>query len=272
MRFRFIAQAAAFLLVTAPILPQQPKGQGQNPPAAAPKGPKAKSQKELAALQKVQQAAQAGNYDAEIAAINDVLENFADTEYKPMLLTMGMDAAQRKGDYAQTLVWGDRIIENNPKDFTAPIMMAATIAQHTRENDLDKDQSLKKVEDDANKGLDLVKNAPADPPPGFNGTAADWTAYKKDQSALAHYALGLAADLRKNYPEAIQDLKTSNSEAAHPSPTTDATLSKVYVDAKQYDDAIATADKVLASADAPASVKQFAQVQKDNATKMKGAK
>jgi tetratricopeptide (TPR) repeat protein len=272
MKLRSIAYVAAFFFVALPILPQQ-KGQTQNPPpAAAPKGPKAKSQKELAALQKVQQAAQAGNYDAEITAINEVLENFADTEYKPMLLNMAMDAAERKGDYAQTLVWGDRIMENNPKDFTAPILMAATIAQHTRENDLDKDQSLKKVDDDANKGLDLVKSAPADPPTGFNGTAADWANYKKDQTALAHYALGLAADLRKNYPEAIQDLKTSNSEATHPSPTTDATLAKVYVDAKQYDDAIATADKVLATPDAPAQVKQFAQAQKDAATKMKGAK
>jgi uncharacterized protein HemY len=272
MKLRSIAHVAVIFFVAIALLPQQ-KGQAQNPPpGAASKGPKAKSQKELAALQKVQQAAQAGNYDAEIAAINDVLENFADTEYKPMLLTMAMDAAERKGDYAQTLVWGDRIMENNPKDFTAPILMAATIAQHTRENDLDKDQSLKKVDDDANKGLELVKSAPADPPAGFNGTATDWANYKKDQTALAHYALGLAADLRKTYPEAIQDLKASNGEATHPSPTTDATLAKVYVDAKQYDDAIATADKVLAAADAPAQVKQFAQAQKDAATKMKGAK
>ena len=163
-------------------------------------------------------------------------------------------------------------MQKTPPDYTAPIMIAATAAQHTRENDLDKDQSLKKVDEDANKGLALLKSSPADPPAGFNGTAADWASYKKDQTALAHYALGLAADLRKDYPHAIEDLKASNSEAAHPSPTTDATLAKVYVDAKQYDDAIATADKVLAMADAPASVKQFAQAQKDAATKMKGAK
>lgn len=271
MRLPFLAHAALFLLVAVPLVAHQPQQQKGQPPAAS-KGPHAKSQKELEALQKVQQAAQAGNYDAEIEAINNVLENFADTEFKPMLLTMGMDASERKGDYAQTLVWGERIMQNDPKDFSAPIMMAATIAQHTRENDLDKDQSLKKVQDDANKGLDLVKNAPADPPAGFNGTAADWANYKKDQTALAHYALGLAADLQKDYPKAIEDLKASNGEAAHPSATTDATLAKVYVDAKQYDDAIATADKVLANAEAPASVKQFAQAQKDAATKMKGAK
>jgi hypothetical protein len=51
-----------------------------------------------------------------------------------------------------------------------------------------------------------------------------------------------------------------------------ARLSKAYVDAKQYDDAITTADKVLAMNDAPAAVKQFAQQQKAAATKLKGTK
>ncbi|MBV9612802.1 MAG: hypothetical protein JO091_10025, partial [Acidobacteriaceae bacterium] len=63
---------------------------GQQPQA----GPKPKSQKEVDALQKVQAAVQAGNYDAELQAINYVLENFADTEYKNMLLNMAVDAAQ----------------------------------------------------------------------------------------------------------------------------------------------------------------------------------
>jgi hypothetical protein len=48
-------------------------------------------------------------------------------------------------------------------------------------------------------------------------------------------------------------------------------LAKAYVGNKQYDEAIATADKVAAMNDAPAVVKQFAQQQKDAATKLKGA-
>src|SRR5947209_3381452 len=72
---------------------------------------KPKSQKELEALQKVQAAAQAQNYDEELKAINYTLENFADTDYKNMLLTMGMEAAQNKGDSAQASVFGERLIE-----------------------------------------------------------------------------------------------------------------------------------------------------------------
>jgi uncharacterized protein Usg len=50
-----------------------------------------------------------------------------------------------------------------------------------------------------------------------------------------------------------------------------ARLAKAYVDNKQYDDGITTADKVLAMADVPAPIKTFAQQQKDIATKLKGA-
>ncbi len=269
MRFRIIAFAGVFAFVTAP-LPAQTKPQAQTPAQpAAQQGPRPKSQKEMEALQKVQAAAQANNPDAEIQAINDVLENFVDTQFKPQLLAMAMQAAERKGDFEQTIVWAERVEQNNPNDFAAPILIAAVTAQHTRENDLDKDQSLKKVDDNANKGLDLVKSAPAAPPYGFNGNAADWTAYKKDEAALAHDALGQAADLRKKYTDAIDDYKTALSEGATPNPTTEARLAKAYLDNKQYDDAIATADKVLAMSGIPPAVQQFAQQQKDAATKLK---
>ncbi len=270
MRVRFIAPAMG-LIFTAMSLMAHSQAAAQQSPPAAQQGPHPKSQKEVDALKQVQAAAQASNWDAEIAAINNVLENFADTDYKPMLLSMAMDAAQRKGDYPQTVVWGERIMQNDPKDFAARILLAADIAQHTRENDLDKDQSLKKVDDYANQGLDLLKTASDTPPPGFNGSAADYTAFKKDQAGLAHSALGQADELRKKYPEAIEQYKTAISEASRPNSTTLAFLSRAYVENKQYDDAIATADKVLAMSDVPPQVKQFAQAQKDNATKLKGS-
>ncbi|MGA8027729.1 MAG: hypothetical protein WB992_11330 [Bryobacteraceae bacterium] len=265
MRRLFYAQMTALMLAGVTLVAQQQT----TPPAQA--GPHPKSQKEVDALKQVQTAAQANNYDAELQAINNVLENFADTEYKPMLLGMALDAAQRKGDYPQTVVWGERMMQNDPNDFASRILLAADIAQHTRENDLDKDQSLKKVDDYANKGLDLLKTASDTSPPGFSGTPADYLGFKKDQAGLAHTALGEADELKKKYPEAIDEYKTSLSTDAHPSSTTMAFLSRAYVENKQYDDAIATADKVLAISDAPSQVKQFAQTQKDNATKLKAA-
>lgn len=254
--------APILLLVFLPAVAQQAQ---QSQPSQ--QGPKPKSPKEVEALQKVQSAAQSGNYDAEIQAINYVLENFADTEYKNMLLNMAMDAAQAKGDYAQTVAFGEQAIQADPNNIIGRVTLAETIAQHTRENDLDKDQNIKKAQDYANKSLDLLKTA--DTPPA--GIPPDkWPEVKKQLTAQAYDALGLAADLNKKYPDAVQNFKTAIDN--NPSAVAQAHLAKAYVDNKQYDDAISTADKVLAMNDAPSVVKQFAQQQKDAAVKLKGAK
>ncbi|MGI8959063.1 MAG: tetratricopeptide repeat protein [Bryobacteraceae bacterium] len=267
MTFRRMAYATALFALAIPLLAQQQAQQ----PAQQQAGPKPKSQKESDALKKVLTAQQAKDWDGEILAINNVLENFADTEYKPLLLSMAMTAAEQKNDYPQTVIYGERAIQADPNNILGTVMLAEVIAQHTRENDLDKEQSLKKADDYANKGLDLIKNSTA-PPAGVSVTADQWPQYKKDLSSQAHDALGQTAMLRKNYPQAIEHYKTALSEAAHPDPATMDRLAKAYLDSKQYDDAIATADKVLAMSDAQQVVKQFAQQLKDQATKLKSAK
>ncbi len=239
-------------------------------PAKAPaqQGPKPKSQKEVDALKKVQADAQAGNVDQEITDINAVLENFADTEYKDMLLNMAMDASQRKGDYGQTVAFGQQIVQANPNDITGRVALSQTIAAHAKDTDLDKDQTIKKVQDYANKALDLLKSSNT-PPAGI--TEDKWPEYKKDLTSRAYDSLGQAAELDKKYPDAVTQYKAA-LEAEPTNSVAMAHLAKTYNESKQYDDAIATADKILALADAPPQVKQFAQAQKENATKLKGAK
>ena len=262
MKIGQIALGAALLVAALPLAAL---AQGQQQPAQ--KGPHPKSQKEVQALQKVQADQQAGNWDQEIQDINGVLENFADTEFKPQLLAMAMDAAQRKGDYAQTVAFGEKALDVNPNDIQTQVLMAETIASHTRENDLDKDQSIKKVQDYANKALEQLKTATT-APAGMN--EAQWPDLKKLLTSQAYDALGQAADLDKKFPDAINHFKTAiDADATNSVPM--ARLAKAYNDNKQYDDAISTADKVLALNTAPAAVKQFAQQQKDAATKLKGA-
>ncbi|HLH04173.1 MAG TPA: tetratricopeptide repeat protein [Bryobacteraceae bacterium] len=236
-------------------------------PVLAQQAPKPKSQKEVDALKKVQADAQAGNADQEIQDINYVLENFADTEYKDMLLNMAMEAAQRKGDYPQTVAFGEQVIKNNPNDVTARVTLAETIAAHTKDTDLDKDKSIQQVRDYANKALDLLKGNVAPP----SGVPADkWPDFEKQLTSQAHDALAQALELEKKYPEAITEYKAA-LDAQPTNSVSMVRLAKAYNENKQYDDAIATADKALAVADAPPAVKTFAQQQKDVATRMKGS-
>jgi tetratricopeptide (TPR) repeat protein len=261
MRLRFPAYATALALMAIPLAAQQ-----QQAPAGQQAGPHPKSQKEVDALKKVQADQQAQNWDAEMTDINYVLENFADTEYKSMLLDMAIQAAQNKGDYAQTVAFGEQAIQADPNNVEAYVKVAETIALHTRENDLDKDASLKKVDTDAHKALDLLKTA-STPPTGI--TAEQWPTYKNQLAGQAHDAMGMADDVAKKFPESIEHYKAAIAVYSNPIILTH--MAKAYIDAKQFDDAIATDDKVLAMSDAPADVKQFAQQQKDSATKMKGA-
>lgn len=255
MRLHFSAYAAVLALAAISLAAQQQQQAGPHP----------KSQKEVDALKKVQADQQAQNWDAEITDINYVLENFADTEYKEMLLDMAIQAAQNKNDYAQTVAFGEQAIQVNPNNAEAYVKVAETIAAHMRDNDLDKDQELKKVDTDAHKALDVLKSATAPA-----GVAADqWPAYKQQLEGQAHDALGMADDVAKKFPEAIDEYKAAL--AAYNNPIILTHMAKAYIDAKQFDNAIAADDKVLAMSDAPANVKQFAQEQKDSATKMKGA-
>ena len=264
MRNRTLAITGALMLAMMPALAQQAAQSNQQQSGSQPRP---KSQKEVEALQKVQTAAQSGDPKAELQAIKDVLENFTDTQYKPMLLSMAVDAAAHTGDLAETEVWGERALQNDPNDVATRVTLAETIAQHTRENDLDKDQSIKKASDYANKALDLLKTANT-PPPGL--PAEQWPNFKQQLTSQSYDALGQGADLQKNYPEAVKDFKAA-VDAQPSNSVAMARLSKAYLDSKQYDDAISTADKVLAMADAPQQVKTFAQTQKDAATKLKSA-
>jgi tetratricopeptide (TPR) repeat protein len=257
MRFNLPAIATALALAAISLGAQQQQQQA---------GPHPKSQKEVDALKKVQADQQAQNWDAEITDINYVLENFADTEYKEMLLDMAIQAAQNKNDYAQTVAFAEQAIQANPNNAEAYVKVAETIAAHMRDNDLDRDQELKKVDTDSHKALDVLKTA-ATPPLGIS--ADQWPAYKKQLEGQAHDALGMADDAAKKFPESIDEYKAAL--AAYSNPIILTHMAKAYIDSKQYDDAIASDDKVLAMSDAPANVKQFAQEQKDTATKLKGA-
>ncbi|HEX4747940.1 MAG TPA: tetratricopeptide repeat protein [Bryobacteraceae bacterium] len=267
MRFRILTISAALSLALPLLAQQQQQPSQQPPPQQQQAGPRPKTQKESDALQKVLQAQQAQNWDGEIQAINYVLENFADTQYKPLLLSMAVDAAQNKNDYAQTIAFGEQAIEADPNNITARVVMAEDIAQHTRENDLDKETSLKKVDDYANKALELGKSTTT-PPAGMNPQT--WPETQKLLMSQCYDALGQAADLRKKYPEAITNFKTAVDTDANNTIAL-ARLSKAYNDNKQYDDAIAAADKVLAMPNLQPAIKSYAQQEKTRANTLKAA-
>lgn len=225
---------------------------------------KAKSTAELEALKKVQTATTPAD---EIKAIDDVLASFADTQFKPVLLAMAADAANRMHDYEKTIIYGERAIEADPKNPDALYTVAGAIVLHTREHDLDRDEKLKKAEKLSNDGIAAAKVVP-NPQPGQISDAL-WEQEKKDKIAGFYNLLAMSADLKKDYPAALENFKAALALLAKPDPVILARMSKSYNNAGQPDDAIAAADKVLADNSATPVVKRAATVEKDRAAKLK---
>ena len=222
------------------------------------------SAKEQEALLQVQSAAQAGNVAGELTAITNVLENFVDTKFKPQLLDMAMDAAQRTNDPVQVATWYDRAIANDPNNIPARVIFAEVSAAQIRENDLDKAANVKKVNELAHKALDLIQSG-GTAPVAVQPDQAE--AYKKELAGRAWTSIALTDAVDKRPADAVADYKKGFD--AFPNSIVAARLAKAYVDNKQYDDAIAMADKAMAMPDVQPQVKTFAQAQKDLATKLK---
>jgi len=171
----------------------------------AQQGPKPKSQKEVEALQKVQQAT---DPQGRMKAIDNVLENFADTEYKHILLDMAIQSAQQARDPVKVEFYADRALKEDPKDVTAQLAVASSTIQGPKEFDLDKDQKLAKAEKNANGALESLKTAT---PPNSQVPDAQWQEMKKQMSAEAYATLGAVALFRKKPEDAVANLKSAAS-------------------------------------------------------------
>jgi tetratricopeptide (TPR) repeat protein len=250
--------------------PQQPVVTGQIPVA---KSPQVKSQAEAQAFQAIIQAATA---DDRLKAAEEFIAKFADSQLKPTVLMVEAETYGQKNDYANVIVYGERALEADPQNYMTMLLMARTLAQRTREFDLDREEKLGRVEKYAKSAMELAQNAPRPQP---NITDDQWIAMRADFVGQAHEALGLAASVRKNYDGAIAEYKIAIS-GPNPDPTIRVRLGVVYNVAKRYDEAIAALDPVMAAPTCTgqempgttcvlAQVKQFAQAERARAFQAK---
>src|SRR5260370_11551704 len=231
---------------------------------------KPKSQKEAEALQVLQTAmAKPQDVDAQIKAIENVLTNFADTEYKVMLLQLAMQLESQKGDYAQTTFYSERLLEADPKNAFAFLTLAGETARHTREFDLDKEEKLTKVDKWAKAGIEAAK-AMAKPRPDLSDE--QFEAVRKDLQSQAYVAMGMAATLRKKNDDAIANYKQALAESPTPESTIRVRRGPAYTDSGKFDDAAAAFAKALSDPTAPDQVKQIAKAKRTElAAKKAGA-
>lgn len=229
-------------------------------------GQKPKSNKEVQAVNAVFQAQ---TPDAKIAAVDDLLSKFKDTEFKAIALTQAAEAELQKGDAITALTYGNRAIEADPKYYDALLLVSGILVRGTREFDLDKDEKLARATKLANDAIPQI-NAAEKPRPQISDD--QWNGFKKDKLAEAHDRLGMIAALQKKYDVAINEFKTSIDGATTPDWTTSVRLASVYDDSGKYDEGMALLDKVIAAPGVNPVIVNAAKGEKARAEKMKAAK
>jgi len=243
--YRIVAGTA---LAASLVIAQQPKSKG-----------------EYDALMAVQNAP---DPDARIAAIESLLQKYADTQFKPQLLLMAAATAQQKNDYEKMMVYAERSLDADPKSFQAMLMLANGLASKTREFDLDREEKLGRADKYAHSALDALKTAAK---PNQQMTDDQWALVKKDGESEAHIALGQIAMVRKKYDVAAQEYKAALDGAATPDPAVAVRLANAYNMLKQPDAAIAALDRIKTMTDVQAVVQNAANAERNAAIKLKGA-
>lgn len=233
--------------------------------AAPAKQPQPKSQKEAEAVMAIMNAQ---DPDARIAAAENLITKFGDTEFKAVAWQLAAFSAQQKGDFEKMVIYAERTLEADPQNYSAMLMLASGIAQKTREFDLDKEEKLTRSDKYAKSAIDLIAQAEK---PNPQVTDEQWEAAKKDYLAQAHEALGMAAVARKKYDVAIEEFNKSISTAAQQDPGTLVRLMSAYNRAGKPDDALALYAKVAAVPNLHPQIKQIAETEKASATKLKAA-
>ncbi len=267
MNKQFIARAL-LALVTAGISFAAPQAQQAAPAPAGEtptaKQPRVKSQAEGQALQAVFQAPDA---DTRLKSAEEFLVKYADSEFKAFVLMLEAETYRQRNDYEKTVIYGERVLEVDPQNYMAMLLLGSAISQRTREFDLDREEKLGRAEKYAKSALEIVKTAPKPRP---DVTDEQWTQAKADFAAQAHEALALAAMARKNYPAAITEFKTAVETGATPDPATQVRLGAAYNLAGQYDNAIAILSKVMETPEIHPQIRQIAQAERARAMQAKG--
>ena len=228
--------------------------------------PKPPAPEELKALQEIVNST---TVEARVTASDNFVKSFPKSEYRSFALTMAAEAYEMSGNVTKAIIYYQQVLEANPKDYNAMLMLAAETARTTREFDLDKEEKLTKAEKYANDGMKLIPTA-AKPNPQI--TDQQWADLKKDDLARGHEALGLIAVARKKYDDAAGEFKTATETASQVQPATFIRMAGAYTDAGKPDQAIAALDKALAMPNIPDQIKQVAQAEKARAEKAKTAK
>jgi tetratricopeptide (TPR) repeat protein len=213
-----------------------------------------KSKGEADAVNALMQAANAHNPDGTIKAADDLVTKYADTAFKEVALYLEAASYQQKRDNEKAQIYAERVLDINPKNYQAELLVGEVLAMTTRENDLDKEEKLTR----ADKLLkDAIANVQIAAKPNPQITDAQWDEGKKQIASQSHNDLGLVALTRKKYDVAVSEFRTA--QEMDPQATYQVRLASALQSSGKSDEALAICDKLLADPNLHPAIKAAAE-------------
>jgi len=247
---------------TAPAPAAAPAGaMGAAGASGAIKGPHPKTNAENDAIVAM---GKAPDPDSQIKAAENVLTTYPDTDYKAVALLVEAQAYNQKRDYPKAIVLGEKSLEADPSNYATLLLLADIYARTSKPTDLNLNDNLTRAEKYAKEALvdlDKAEKPKADLPD------ADWAQVKTGEAAQAYLALCFSAVLRKKYDDARTNF--NKSITMYPDPLVMLYIERAYSTAKQYDDAIAWADKAMSAQGVTDQLKSIAGNDKTRAQTLK---
>jgi hypothetical protein len=173
--------------------------------AAAPQGkrpPKVNSQEEFAAYKAVVALTDAAAQDK---AADDFAKKYPDSELRTLLYGAVMQRYQQANDAEKMMETARKTLAIDPDDPAALVGVAQTLAEGTRDTDLDKDQRYAEAKKDAERALLTVDTDV--PTSGY--PAEQLAAFKGFLRSEAYFVLGTLSFKAKNWTEAEANLRKS---------------------------------------------------------------
>lgn len=231
--------------------------------AAFAQGPQPKSQEELDALLKIQDAT---DPNARIAASDEFLKTYGDSDFREFANYMLMLSYQQLNDFDNMMLYGDQTLALNPDNTGALIALAGAIPLRVGEFDIDREEKLAKADDFAKRAVSLIPNMEK-PNPAIPDE--QWLLSKKELMAQAHEALGITSYLRGDFMASEAALRKTLELSVEQTPMTFYYLSRSLLEQKKYEEADQMADKAVAAGGVPAGGTDLAQDLKTTIAKSK---
>ena len=246
---------------------QAPATQAPAPPAApsGPKVPQAKSQEEFKAYQGVMNQKDPVAMDN---AANEFATKYPDSELREPIYQQLCTIYDSAGASDKAVELARKTLKINPNNAVALVTLSGNLAEHTKENDLDRNERLDEAITSAKKALGLIPDMslPA------NYTPEQVVQIRDMLLSWAYDALGMASYMKQEFPAAEEAFtKSAELQKMRPNPVTYLRLSLAQDKQAKYTAALASIDQCLASAQKESPVENLAKQEKERLTKLTAA-